>query len=153
MNASYKRYWQPSTVETVSSSLVVGALASFVAYPFEFIKTRIQLRSEGIGIRGRNLAAGYNPWNVFRGIQASGVGIRGLYQGFDSFILGRLSYLFIRNLTYKLIYDSHKPVKAHNDLTTREKAVIAAFAGALAAFITTPFELVNVRQIAERHLP
>lgn len=153
MNTSYKRYWQPSTATALTLSLGVNALATAITYPIEFVKTRIQLRSEGIGIRQRNLQAGYNPWRVFRQIHESGVGIRGFYEGFDSHLSGRLVYLLVRNLVYKVIYDSKKPVKAHNDLTTREKGVIAAFAGGLAAFITTPFDLVNIRQIAQRALP
>lgn len=67
--------------------------------------------------------------------------------------MGRMTYLFIRNVIYKVLYDANKPVKAHNDLTTREKAGIAALAGGVAAFVTTPFDLVNIRQIAERALP
>jgi len=34
-------------------------------------------------------------------------------------------------------------------LTTREKAVIAAFAGGVAAYVSNPFELINIRQIAD----
>jgi hypothetical protein len=60
-----------------------------------------------------------------------------------------MSYLFIRNSTYKIIYDKFKPKKPHNDLSHREKGLIAGFSGALAAFITTPAELVNTRMIAD----
>lgn len=44
-------------------------------------------------------------------------------------------------------------MKPTNDLTTREKAVIASIAGGIAAFVTSPFELVNVRQIVDLNLP
>jgi hypothetical protein len=46
------------------SSISVGAVATAVAYPLEFVKTRIQFRSEGIGIRNYSLQAGYNPFKV-----------------------------------------------------------------------------------------
>lgn len=79
--------------------------------------------------------------------------MRAFYQGFESHLVGRLSYLLIRNLTYKIIYDRTKPVKAHNDLSNREKGFIAAFSGGLAAFLTSPAELVNLRTIAEGGKP
>lgn len=84
-----------------------------------------------------------------REIHDSGRGFAGLYEGFSSYILSRLSYLFIRNIVYKETYDVFKPFKPSNDLTTREKAVIAGFAGGLAAFITNPIELVNTRIICD----
>jgi hypothetical protein len=46
-----------------------------------------------------------------------------------------------------------KPLKPSNDLTSREKAVISGGAGALAAFLSNPFELIMVRQIADGGLP
>jgi len=69
----------------------------------------------------------------------------GFYHGIESHLLSRIGYLAIRNLLYKIIYDAKKPVKPTNDLSTREKAVIAALSGGIAAFVTTPFELVNLR--------
>lgn len=68
-------------------------------------------------------------------------------------MVGRLAYLLVRNLTYKIIYDSRKPVKAHNDLSYREKGVIAGIAGGLAALVTYPAELVNLRTVAEGGKP
>lgn len=96
---------------------------------------------------------GINPFKIFREIHATGNGLRGFYHGFESHLVGRLSYLFIRNLTYKIIYDRTKPVKAHNDLSHREKGAIAAFSGGLAAFLTAPAELVNLRSIADGGRP
>ena len=50
---SYKRYWEPSYLQTASISLIAGAVSSFVTYPLEFLKTSIQYQSIGIGLRGR----------------------------------------------------------------------------------------------------
>lgn len=61
----------------------------------------------------------------------------------------RLSYIVVRNIIYKTLYDANKPVKATNDLTTREKGVIAAVAGGTAALVTNPLELINTRVIAD----
>lgn len=51
MNYSYKRYWEPNTAQVLSASLAVNAVASFLSYPFELAKTRIQVRAEGLGVR------------------------------------------------------------------------------------------------------
>ena len=50
---SYKRYWEPSYFQTASVSLIAGAVASWVTYPAEFIKTSIQHQAVAIGFRGR----------------------------------------------------------------------------------------------------
>jgi len=61
----------------------------------------------------------------------------------------RLGYLMIRNTTYKLIYDKFKPVKPTNDLTHREKGVIAALAGGLGTACMHPLEIISVRKIGD----
>lgn len=61
----------------------------------------------------------------------------------------RMGYLLIRNSLYKIIYDRFKPIKLTNDLTHREKGVIAAFSGAVATGITHPLETVMVRKMGE----
>jgi len=153
MNQSFKRYWEPSTAEVLGSSLIVNSVATAITYPLEFVKTRIQIRSEGYGIRNYNHWGGYNPNKVFRQIHEQGRGLSGFYQGFDSHFVGRLGYLFLRNGIYKVLYDINKPFKPTNDLTTREKALIASIAGGIAAFVTTPFDLINIRTIADGQIP
>jgi solute carrier family 25 oxoglutarate transporter 11 len=88
---------------------------------------------------------GINPNKVFREIHETGVGLRGFYHGFEAALSGRMIYLFLRNFLHKIVYDQIKPVKASNDLTTREKAVLAAAVGGLAAYATSPFELIMTR--------
>lgn len=58
-----------------------------------------------------------------------------------------------RYSSYKFIYDRVKPPKPFNDLTVREKAVLSGSVGAFAAFITSPFELVQTRMIADGGAP
>jgi len=79
MNFSYKRYWEPSLGQTMFASLSVGAIASTVSYPLEFLKTRILVRGEGIGIRNISHQMGYNPWKIFREIHESGRGVMGVF--------------------------------------------------------------------------
>lgn len=75
-----------------------------------------------------------------------GEGLGGLYHGFQAHLYGRLSYLLIRNTLYKFIYDKVKPIKPSNDLTLKEKMILSGTVGGIAALITSPFELVSVRQ-------
>jgi len=51
----------------------------------------------------------------------------------------------VRNLIYKVLYDHNKPKKAHNDLTIREKSILAGCAGGVAAVVSNPFEVAMVR--------
>lgn len=74
------------------------------------------------------------------------------YQGFEANLLSRLGYLVIRNSLYKIIYDSTKPEKKTNDLTSREKAVIGGVAGGVAAFLTTPLTVISIRQILDTQI-
>lgn len=146
MNYSFKRYWEPSTTQAVVSSVSVGVLATALWYPLDLVKTRIQQRAEGIGIRQIGHYAGYNPNKVFREVHEQGLGMKGLYAGLDSALMGRSVYLLARNLIYKILYDRFKPVKPSNDLTGREKALLGAIAGAVGAIVSNPFEVAMIRQ-------
>lgn len=84
-----------------------------------------------------------------REIHESGRGVRGLFLGLDSYLAARLSYLMVRNVLYKSIYDVFKPPKVNNDLTHREKAVISGIAGGIGALVSNPFEVINTRTIAD----
>ena len=88
---------------------------------------------------------GINPNKVFREIHQTGGGMRAFYYGFEAALCGRLIYLTLRNFLHKIVYDSVKPIKPSNDLTTREKAVLAGAVGGLAAYLTSPFELIMTR--------
>jgi hypothetical protein len=60
-----------------------------------------------------------------------------------------LSYLFVRNTIYTLIYNQVKPAKPYNDLSYREKAWISGFAGAVGAVVSHPFSVISIRQILD----
>lgn len=63
--------------------------------------------------------------------------------------MSRLSFLLVRNTSYKFIYDRFKPPKPTNDLTHRQKSVISAISGALGALASNAFECAAVRKIAD----
>lgn len=50
--ASYARYWEPNVLQSVGLSLLGGTIATAVTYPLDYIKTVIQFRAEGLGLRG-----------------------------------------------------------------------------------------------------
>jgi hypothetical protein len=72
--ASYKRFWEPSYFTAMGLSLFAGTIATAITHPFEYLKTVIQFRSEGVGFRGKNSNYfsnlvwyhGYNPHKIFR---------------------------------------------------------------------------------------
>lgn len=86
-------------------------------------------------------------------VHQTGAGLNGgLYEGFEAHLYGRLSYLFVRNTIYTLIYNQCKPVKPYNDLTYREKAVIAGIAGIAGAIVSHPFTVISVRQALDTQI-
>lgn len=95
---------------------------------------------------------GYNPNKIVREMHANGRGISQLFEGLDAHLLSRVSYLFIRNTIYNDIYNRFKPHKPTNDLSYREKALIASFAGGIAAVVTNPLTVISVRQIIDTQL-
>ena len=50
--AQFKRFWEPSYIQAISLSLFAGAVATAITHPIDFVKTIIQYRAEGIGLRG-----------------------------------------------------------------------------------------------------
>lgn len=87
----------------------------------EFLKTKIQIRAEGIGIRQKSIYGGYNPFAVYSQLSQAGYTTSVLWSGFQAGYISRMGGLFVRNLVYKFIYDRVKPKKPTNDLTYDEK--------------------------------
>lgn len=107
---------------SVGLSLLGGTIATAVTYPMDYLKTVIQFRSEGLGLRGERWkpwTLGYNPFAILKEMHARGGGMMQFYEGFQAAFIGRLSYLLIRNSLYKITYDVVKPTKPFNDLTNR----------------------------------
>lgn len=64
---------------TISAS--AGVAATLLSQPFEFLKTKIQVMNEGIGVRGIRMNMGYNMFRVFTNLHEAGYGARVLYTG------------------------------------------------------------------------
>ena len=56
-----------------------------------------------------------------------------LYTGLGDHLSARLSFLFVRNTAYKLMYNVLKPKKLTNDLSARERGILGGIAGVLGA--------------------
>ena len=68
-------------MQAMQISLVTGTASTLVSQPFEFMKTKIQVINEGIGIRGIRMNMGYNMYKVFTNFHEAGYGSRVLYTG------------------------------------------------------------------------
>jgi len=152
-HASYKRYWEPGLGQFMLVSTVTNSIATYLTYPLEMLKTKIQIRAEGIGIRQKSIYGGYNPFHVYNQLYSAGYGTSCLWTGFAAGFISRMGGLFVRNLVYKIVYDQIKPRKATNDLTYDEKKFLAGFAGACGAVFANPFEIIAVRQISDLGRP
>ena len=49
----------------------------------EFMKTKIQIRAEGMGVRQKSIYAGYNPFYVQNQLYEAGYGTRSLWTGYN----------------------------------------------------------------------
>jgi len=85
-------------------------------------------------------------------VHSTGAGLSGAYEGFEAHLYGRLTYLAVRNTLYYLIYNYFKPVKPYNDLSYREKGLIAGVAGAIGAVVSHPFTVISIRQILDTQI-
>lgn len=60
-------------------SLFAGTISTVLTHPFEFLKTKIQVYNEGIGIRQKRTSMGYNMYRVFTDLHEAGYGTRSLF--------------------------------------------------------------------------
>jgi len=64
-----------------ATTTVAGVVSTALTHPFEFMKTKIQVYNEGIGIRQKGLEAGYNMYRVVTQFYDVGYGLRSIYTG------------------------------------------------------------------------
>ncbi len=64
--ASYDRRNQPNYAKMMAVSVAASTVSTALSHPFEFLKTKIQIYNEGIGITGKRLDMGYNMYHVFK---------------------------------------------------------------------------------------
>lgn len=85
-------------------------------------------------------------------MHSMGGGFSQFYGGLLAHFSGRMIYLTIRNTIYYSLYQIEKPAKLTNDITIRSKMILGGIAGGIAGFLTSPFELISVRQILDTQI-
>lgn len=148
-HASYKRYYEPGLLNFMFSSTLFNGFATAVTYPMEMLKTKMQVRAEGIGIRQKSMWAGHNPFHIERELGRAGYGVKSLWTGFEAGLAARMTAVTVRNLVYKVLYDRIKPRKPTNDLTYIEKGFLSGVAGACGAVASNPLEIIMVRNVSD----
>ena len=147
--ASYDRQYEPNYFQTSLITPIAAITSTILSHPLNFLKTKIQIYNEGIGITGIQYDQGYNSYKVFTNFHERGYGLRILYTGFINALAARIIFLGARNTFYKISYDYFKPVKKRNDLTYKEKGILSGIGGAFGAILSNPFEIRYIRQIGD----
>ena len=129
----------PPVVSLVSGG-VAGGVEAAATYPFEFAKTRVQLRNEGAASKPRNpfLVVG----QVFRN-----EGPRALYKGCSSLIVGSVAKDGVRFLSFDLIKNAFKDPET-GALSPLPNMLAGMSAGVVASiFAVTPTERIKTALI------
>lgn len=129
----------PPVVSLISGG-IAGGVEAAATYPFEFAKTRVQLRNEGNASRPRNpfLVVG----EVFRN-----EGARALYKGCSSLIVGSVAKDGVRFLSFDLIKNAFKDPET-GALSPLRNMLAGMSAGVVASiFAVTPTERIKTALI------
>jgi solute carrier family 25 oxoglutarate transporter 11 len=130
----------------------LGVVTNIITAPFELVKVRSQLLQEGRRLHGYGAERGVPSIRIFYEVIDSGVGIRGLFTGFDSLLMRGLWGGSWRTYFWCYFYNSFNkdPRRApHWSLGSS-----ASFLGGYCAgFITNPVDIVYNRQAADALYP
>ncbi|KAK4752361.1 hypothetical protein SAY87_021159 [Trapa incisa] len=123
------------TTHAVAAAASV-TLGTAISYPFDTIKTLIQV-SSGPSKR----VTSYQALEVVRAVS----GTSGLYSGFHWLALGRISGLGARFGVYELLTAFCKDGRDDNYVYVNEALLIGLAAGATESLLSSPFEIIKVR--------
>lgn len=129
----------PPVVSLVSGG-IAGGVEAALTYPFEFAKTRVQLRNEGNASRPRN------PFLVVAEVFRND-GARALYKGCSSLIIGSIAKDGVRFLSFDMIKDAFKDPET-GALSPLRNMLAGMSAGVVASiFAVTPTERIKTALI------
>ena len=129
----------PAVVSLISGG-IAGGVEAAATYPFEFAKTRVQLRTEGTASRPRN------PFLVVAAVFRN-EGPRALYKGCSSLIVGSVAKDAVRFLSFDLIKDAFKDPDT-GVLSPLRNLLAGMSAGVVASiFAVTPTERIKTALI------
>ena len=129
----------PPVVSLISGG-IAGGVEAAVTYPFEFAKTRVQLRNEGNASRPRN------PFLVVSDVFRN-EGPRALYKGCSSLIVGSIAKDGVRFLSFDMIKNAFKDPET-GALSPLRNMLAGMSAGVVASiFAVTPTERIKTAMI------
>ncbi|TKA73835.1 hypothetical protein B0A55_07623 [Friedmanniomyces simplex] len=88
-------------IVSLSAGGIAGAIEAFATYPFEFAKTRVQLRQQ------KGVPTPKNPFKVVAGVYRS-EGLPALYKGCSTLVIGSVGKDGIRFLSFDTIKNQFK---------------------------------------------
>ncbi|OQO13357.1 hypothetical protein B0A48_01585 [Cryoendolithus antarcticus] len=119
---------------------IAGAIEAASTYPFEFAKTRVQLREQ------KGIPTPKNPFKVVLGVYRN-EGIRALYKGCSSLVVGSVAKDGIRFLSFDTIKELFKDPETGTLSPLRSLAAGSA-SGVVASFVAvTPTERIKTALI------
>ncbi|XP_072998648.1 S-adenosylmethionine carrier 1, chloroplastic/mitochondrial isoform X1 [Typha latifolia] len=124
-----------SALAHLTAGAIGGAASSIIRVPTEVVKQRVQT--------GQFASA---P-DAVRLIVAK-EGFRGLYAGYNSFLLRDLPFDAIQFCLYEQLRIGYR-IAAKRELNDPENAIIGAFAGAITGAITTPLDVMKTRLMVQ----
>ena len=129
----------PPIVSLISGG-IAGGVEAAATYPFEFAKTRVQLRNEGNASRPRN------PFLVVSEVSRK-EGPRALYKGCSSLIVGSIAKDGVRFLSFDMIKNAFKDPET-GALSPLRNMLAGMSAGVVASiFAVTPTERIKTALI------
>ena len=129
----------PPIVSLLSGG-IAGGVEAAVTYPFEFAKTRVQLRNEGNASRPRN------PFLVVSEVFRK-EGPKALYKGCSSLIVGSIAKDGVRFLSFDMIKNAFKDPET-GTLSPLRNMLAGMSAGVVASiFAVTPTERIKTALI------
>ncbi len=129
----------PPIVSLLSGG-IAGGVEAAATYPFEFAKTRVQLRNEANASRPRN------PFLVVAEVFRN-EGARALYKGCSSLIVGSIAKDGVRFLSFDMIKNAFKDPET-NALSPLRNMLAGMSAGVVASiFAVTPTERIKTALI------
>ncbi|KAI0996517.1 hypothetical protein K3495_g11664 [Podosphaera aphanis] len=139
-NGSFARYWTPSAVHMLAASL--GEIAACgVRVPTEVVKQRAQA-----GQYSSSLKALMAILNQYRTIGIPGVWMQ-LYRGWSITVMREVPFTVIQFPLWESMKERRKNISGKDHNTALESALLGSVAGAIAAGITTPLDVLKTRMM------
>eukprot|EP00922_Rhytidocystis_sp_ex-Travisia-forbesii_P019696 GHVS01029111.1.p1 GENE.GHVS01029111.1~~GHVS01029111.1.p1 ORF type:complete len:346 (+),score=11.28 GHVS01029111.1:155-1192(+) len=133
---------------TLSYCGIAGMCAWMPVHPFDVLKVRLQLNSEGGGPQRYN-----GLRDAARQILKSEGFFSGFYSGLSAGLLRQATYTSLRTGLYTIIRDKVQPVDSGSTRDFATKALCGLTSGAIASTLCCPIEVSLVRMQADGQLP